>query len=156
MMTGEKGKWSFEKAHSILHKVSDIVLWGNSDNTSCQAPEVCTWYILVHTSTHLVHTQYTLNSSDNEFCQHAHIKNIKTVANLTNNKDVFMCILCFHARVGYLQTYETLLKELNEHPGSVPVEEDQYQIESVALADCNFNVACKSGIHYPSLVAMLN
>ena len=38
--TGEKGKWNFEKAHSILHKVLEIVLWGNSDNTSCQAPEV--------------------------------------------------------------------------------------------------------------------
>ena len=47
--TGEKGKWNFEKAHSILHKVREIVLWGNSDNTSCQAPEVCTLYILVHT-----------------------------------------------------------------------------------------------------------
>ncbi len=28
--TGEKAKWN---AHSILHKVSEIVLWGNSDNT---------------------------------------------------------------------------------------------------------------------------
>ncbi len=27
--TGEKGKWNFEKAHSILHKVREIVLWGN-------------------------------------------------------------------------------------------------------------------------------
>ena len=40
--TGEKGKWNFEKAHSILHKVQEIILWGNSDNTSCQGPEVCT------------------------------------------------------------------------------------------------------------------
>jgi hypothetical protein len=47
--TGKKGKWNFEKAHSILHKVSEIVLWGNSDNTSCQAPEVRTWYIPIHT-----------------------------------------------------------------------------------------------------------
>ncbi len=38
---GEKGKWNFEKAHSILHKVREIILWGNSDNTSCQGPEVC-------------------------------------------------------------------------------------------------------------------
>ena len=38
--TGEKAKWNFEKAHSILHKVREIVLWGNSDNCSCQAPEV--------------------------------------------------------------------------------------------------------------------
>ena len=38
--TGEKSTWNFEKAHSILHKVREIVLWGNTDNTSCQAPEV--------------------------------------------------------------------------------------------------------------------
>ena len=40
--------------------------------------------------------------------QHAHIDNIKSVANLSNNKDVFMCILRFHARAGYLQHYEAL------------------------------------------------
>ncbi len=48
--TGEKAKWNFEKAHSILHKVREIVLWGNFDNCSCQSPEVCTstyQYILV-------------------------------------------------------------------------------------------------------------
>jgi hypothetical protein len=60
--TGEKGKWNFVKAHSILHKVREIVLWGNLDNTSCQAPEVrswyilvFTWYILICTSSYLVH-----------------------------------------------------------------------------------------------------
>ncbi len=37
-------------AHSILHKVCEIMLWGNKDNTLCQAPEVCTYvYILVCT-----------------------------------------------------------------------------------------------------------
>jgi hypothetical protein len=52
--TGEKAGWNFEKAHSILHKVREIVLWGNSDNTSCQAPEVSTMqYVLVHTSMYL-------------------------------------------------------------------------------------------------------
>ena len=90
------------------------------------------------------------------FCQHTHIENIKTVANLTNNKDVFMCILRFHARAGYLQTYETLLKEINMHPGSAPVDDDQFLVESVALSDSNFNLACKTGIQYPTLVAMLN
>ncbi len=40
--TGEKAGWNFEKAHSILHKVREIVLWGDLDNTSCQAPEVST------------------------------------------------------------------------------------------------------------------
>ena len=95
--TGEKGKWNFEKAHSILHKVCEIVMWGNSDNTSCQAPEVQTWYILVHTwyilmfSYYLwyilVQNRYILSTySLRMFCQHAHIENIKTVVNLTNNK----------------------------------------------------------------------
>ena len=52
--TGEKAKWNFEKAHSILHKVREIVLRGNTDNTSCQSPEVCTsMYMYVH-----VHTVY--------------------------------------------------------------------------------------------------
>jgi hypothetical protein len=86
----------------------------------------------------------------------AHIENIKTVANLTNNKDVFLCIIRFHARAGYLQTYETLLKEINAHPASDEVPPDQYAVESVALADRNLNVPCESGIRYPTLVAMLN
>jgi hypothetical protein len=51
--------WNFEKAHSILHKVLEIVMWGWSELTSCQGPE------------------------------HAHIDLIKSVAHLTNNKDVF-------------------------------------------------------------------
>jgi type IV secretory pathway protease TraF len=51
-----------------------------------------------------------------------HVENIKTVANLTNNKDVFLCIIRFHAQAGYLQTYETLLKEINAHPASEEVE----------------------------------
>jgi hypothetical protein len=47
--TQAQAKWNYEKAHSILHKVSQIVLWGNLG----QALEVstnmyvycCTWYI---------------------------------------------------------------------------------------------------------------
>ena len=39
----------------ILHKVREVVLWGNSDNTSCQAPEVfyrTLLYDSVYTSTY--------------------------------------------------------------------------------------------------------
>ena len=67
-----------------------------------------------------------------------------------------MCIIRFHARAGYLQQYETLLKEINSHPGSEEVPQDQYEVETVALADRNLNVPCESGIRYPSLIAMLN
>jgi hypothetical protein len=31
--------WNSEKAHSILHKVCEIVMWGWAENTSCQGPE---------------------------------------------------------------------------------------------------------------------
>jgi len=59
-----------------------------------------------------------------------------------------MCILRFHARAGYLQHYETLLKELNEHPASDPVP-DQYEVECAALSDRNLNVPCESGFAFP-------
>ena len=72
---GEASGWNFEKAHSILHKVREIVMWGNTDNKSCQGAE------------------------------HAHIELIKSVARLTNNKDVFLCILRFHTRVGFVRHY---------------------------------------------------
>ena len=72
-----------------------------------------------------------------------------------------MCTIRFHARADYLDQYETLLKEINSHPGSEEVPPDQYAVETVALADCNLkilNMPCESesGIRYPSLVAMLN
>jgi hypothetical protein len=157
--TGEKAKWNFEKALSILHKVREILLWGNSDNTSCQSPEVCTstyQYIPVYTSMYW----YVLIQNCDLPLQHAHIDNIKSVANLSNNKDVFMCILRFHARAGYLQHYEALLKELEEHvpedvvPQAVP--DDQYAVECVALADRNHNLPSETGLRYPSLLVMNN
>ena len=39
------------------------------------------------------------------------------------------------------------------HPGSAQVDDDQYLVESVALSDRNFNLACETGILYPTLVA---
>ncbi len=40
---------------------------------------------------------------------HAHIDIIKSVAHLTNNKDVFLCILRYHCHRGLLQQYEQML-----------------------------------------------
>lgn len=73
-----------------------------------------------------------------------------------------MCILRFHARAGYLQHYQTLLKELNSHlpddagPQDEPASEDQYAVERVTLADRNHNLPSETGLRYPSLVAMYN
>ena len=122
---GEKERWNFDKAHITLHKVREIIMWGNSDNTSCQSAE------------------------------HAHIHLIKSVAACTNNKDVFMCILSFHARQAYLQHYQTLLQELqgSEEPSTeAPSEQesgsstDSYQQECTLLRDRNFNVACETSL----------
>jgi hypothetical protein len=65
-----------------------------------------------------------------------------------------MCILRFHARAGYLQHYETLLKEINEHPESDPVQ-DQYAVECAALSDRNLNLPCESGLRFPSYMVMI-
>ena len=85
------------------------------------------------------------------------IENIKTVANLSNKKGIFMCILRFHARADNLQRYETLLKEIYAHPSAGSPDEPachHYDVERSALADRN--VPCESGIRYPSLIVMQN
>ncbi len=56
--TGEKSKWNFEKAKSILHKVLEIVLWGNMNNLNTKCHSSMYWYIPVHTGTF----QYVLRS----------------------------------------------------------------------------------------------
>ena len=38
---GGKQGWNFEKAHSILHKVREIILFGWSENYSTQVSNVC-------------------------------------------------------------------------------------------------------------------
>jgi hypothetical protein len=70
-----------------------------------------------------------------------------------------MCILRFHARAGYLQHYEALLKELEdvtEADGSQAEPQDQYDVERVALSDRNHNLPSETGLLYPSLRVMSN
>ncbi len=76
--SGEADAWKFEKAHSILHKVRELILFGWSENTSTQGPV------------------------------HCHIDFCKKVAKCTNNKDVFLCILRHHVREGHLQDLKKL------------------------------------------------
>jgi hypothetical protein len=80
--SGEAAAWKFEKAHSILHKVRELILFGWSENTSNQGPE------------------------------HCHIDFCKKVANCTNNKEVFLCILRHHVREGHLQYLQKLQADL--------------------------------------------
>ncbi len=61
--SGKRNTWKFEKAHSILHKVREPLLFGWSENVSTQGPE------------------------------HCHIDFCKKVAACTNNKDVLLTIM---------------------------------------------------------------
>ncbi len=70
---------------------------------------------------------------------------------------IVTCILRFHARAGYLQHYEALLKELedvSEADGSQAEPQDQYEVERVALSDRNHNLPSETGLRYPSLRVM--
>jgi hypothetical protein len=115
---GAKG-WNFEKAHSILHKVREIVMWGWSENMSCQGPE------------------------------HAHIDLIKSISHLTNNKDVFLCILRYHCRRGLVQQYEQMLEDMlvnNADSDARKLAIDQDKIEQALTGDRNFSIARAGGV----------
>ena len=103
-------------------------MWGWSENTSCQGPE------------------------------HAHIDLITSVAHLTNNKDVFLCILCYHCHRGLVQRYERMLEDMidDSSAGSRPMEMDQEKMEKALTSDRNFSISCELGVRYPNLRAMLN
>ena len=80
--TGGPQGWNFEKAHSVLHKVRDILLFGWSENFSHQGPE------------------------------HGHIDNCKRLANCKNNKEVYLTVLRAHSREGHLQYLRSLEADL--------------------------------------------
>ena len=87
------------------------------------------------------------------------------ILSCTNNKDVFICTLHFHARQAYLQHYQTTLQDLEglEEQSAVAASEseqasgastDSYEQQCTVLHDQNFNVACEAGIQYPSYEVM--
>ncbi len=93
--TGGAEGWNFEKVHSILHKVHDILLFGWSENFSHQGPE------------------------------HGHIYNCKKLANCTNNKEVYLTVLRAHSREGHLQYLRSLeadLVDAEQDDGEVPAD----------------------------------
>jgi hypothetical protein len=81
--SGELNAWKFEKAHSILHKVRELLLFGWSENVSTQGPEHC----------------------HNDVCK-------KKLAACTNNKDACLTILRDHVREGHLQYLQKLQADL--------------------------------------------
>ncbi len=80
--SGEKSAWKFEIVHIILHKVRELILFGWSENFSTQGPE------------------------------HCHVDFVIKVAEYTNNKDTFLCVLSHHVREGQLQYLHQLQTDL--------------------------------------------
>jgi hypothetical protein len=101
-------------------------MWGWSENTSCQGPE------------------------------HAHIDIIKSVAHLTNNKEVFLCILRYHCRRELLQQYEQMLEDMIGPGEARAIQLDRTRMEQALTGNRNFSISCELGVRYPSLRAMMN
>ncbi len=91
--------------------------------------------------------------------EHAHIELIKSVAHLTKKKDVFLCILRYHSRSGFLQQYEQILTDMldvAEGPVTGQLAVDIVNIQQILEGDRNFSIACELRLRYPTLKAILN
>jgi hypothetical protein len=78
-------------------------------------------------------------------------------AHLTNNKDVFLCILCYLCRSGMVQQYQQMLEDLvdDQDVEARSLAMDQAKIER-CYGDRNFSMLFTLGVRYPTLQAMVN
>jgi hypothetical protein len=119
--TGGPEGSNFEKAHSILHKARDILLFGWSENFGHQGPE------------------------------HGHIDNCKKLANCTNNKEVYLTVLRAHSHEGHLQYLRSLdadLADAAQEEGDGGAEES---VPASSIDREGEAGACELWIRYPTL-----
>jgi hypothetical protein len=118
---GVTNSWKFEKAHSILHKVRELILFGWSENFSTQGPE------------------------------HCHIDFVKKIAHCTNNKEVFLTILRYHVREGHLQYLLKLRADLCGGEDEADNESIRRLEADSNLSAKNDSISCDLGLRYPLL-----
>lgn len=121
---GVTNAWKFEKAHSILHKVRELILFGWSENFSTQGPE------------------------------HCHIDFVKKIAHCTNNKEVFLTILRYHVREGHLQYLLKLRADLmaqDEDDFDAPSAAMEQVDKDKKMSAKNDSISCDLGLRYPLL-----
>ena len=118
---GVTNAWKFEKAHSILHKVRELILFGWSENFSTQGPE------------------------------HCHIDFIKKIAHCTNNKEVFLTILRYHVREGHLQYLLKLRADLCGEDDEAGNDTIQRLEAEKKKSEKNDHISCDLGLRYPLL-----
>ncbi len=117
--------WKFEKAHSILHKVRELILFGFSENFSTQGPE------------------------------HCHIDFVKKIAHCTDNKEVFLTILRHHVREGHLQYLNQLRADLYAEDHDETDEAFNSQDHMEAASAKNDSLPCELGLRYPLLQSIM-
>ena len=118
---GVTNAWKFEKAHSILHKVRELILFGWSENFSTQGPE------------------------------HCHIDFVKKIAHCTNNKEVFLTIQRYHVREDHLQYLLKLRADLGCGGEPEDDESIQSLRGQSNLSEKNDSISCDLGLRYPLL-----
>ena len=123
---GVANGWKFEKAHSILHKVRELILFGWSENFSTQGPE------------------------------HCHIDFIKKIGHCTNNKEVFLTILRHHVREGHLQYLHKLRADLLAEDTEDTDEVYKCNDILEAAAAKNDSLPCELGLRYPLLQSIMS
>ena len=123
---GVKNGWKFEKAHSILHKVRELILFGWSENFSTQGPE------------------------------HCHIDFVKKIAHCTNNKEVFLTIIRHHVREGHLQYLQKLRADLLAEEEDDLEDRSDVAERIDARNAKNDSLPCELGLRYPLLQSIMS
>ena len=88
--------------------------------------------------------------------EHCHIDFVKSVAQCTNNKDVFLTILRYHIREAMLQYLRTLNEDLLELGEPEESQEARGARQSQSLLDRNDSISCDLGIRYPTFQSIMS
>ena len=156
--TGEAAGWNFEKAHSILHKVREILLYGWSENFSTQA-------IVLHFTCDVIYDIiYDFVCKIIQGPEHCHIDFCKRLAHCTNNKDVFLCIMRWHVRAGHLQYLRSLdVDAADAEAEGQHMEEGEVGPRIPGMSERDYlssaghdDIPCELGIRYPTLQAIMS
>ena len=145
---GGKQGWNFEKAHSILHKVREIILHGWSENYSTQ---VCDLNIIYDIICDRISITLSFQCQGPEHC---HIDFCKSLSRCINNKDTFLCVMRWHVRAGHLQYLHSLDTDAADNDGDFGGDDGPgNDVASKMRQDA---LPCELGIRYPNLQAILS
>jgi hypothetical protein len=160
--TGEAAGWNFEKAHSILHKVREILLYGWSENFSTQAIILYIIYDFIYDFIYDCMSELVCKFIQGP--EHCHIDFCKRLAHCTNNKDVFLCIMRWHVRAAHLQYLRSLdVDAADAEAEGQDMDEGEVgpRIAGMSQRDYlssagNDDIPCELGIRYPTLQAIMS